>query len=349
MISIRLDLFAARTLSPNDLDRGAVLIEDTISKLRNISNLCFYFFAIFSVFFGFIAIASIFLLFKNIFIIHQSGVNLYYTTAFLSTYFLFLFSLRGVSWFQQRQRFFVKNPYDIALPDELDSLMYELRSGGIHAQTSVGYDEAPPPNAQRADDGTVLGWPIPPEIFANRYAPLLLSANPKSWSLFWLSFRKSITRPIYVDLAENHLDSETVAHLSSPEGDIATLEYDEPPCYNDHPDFDWLVGGSYSEFQTGLERFLIAEIPSNMREIYKIALTTARRELRKGLPRGALENTKGVIEEDLKPRFANASGLIPNFGRTTLSNLLRGQRSERDIRGYFLEARAHQGRHSDQT
>lgn len=256
----------------------------------------------------------------------------------MPAFFILVFSLRGIFWFQTRQYFFVKKPYDIALPDKLESLMFELRSGGIHARTSVGYSEAAS-NAERADDGTVLGWPIPPEIFANRYAPLLLSAKPKSWSLFWLSFRKSITRPVYVDLPDNNLNSETAAHPSSTEENIENVEYDESPCFNTLPQYDWLVEGTLQEFQRGLDAFLSERISPHLQNLYRRALMIGRQELRKGSQPGVIAHAKSEIQNEIAILIPDQKRRPSGFSKSSLANLLKGTHGTTDIRHYFMDAR----------
>lgn len=111
---------------------------------------------------------------------------------------LVILIVRAARWFQIRKIFFVKRPYDIDLPPELNRLMAQLSLGELTAYTSIGYGEADL-NAKKVSDSKLLDRKLAPETFTNRYAPLLLSSQKKSWALFWLTFRKSIAEPIYIE------------------------------------------------------------------------------------------------------------------------------------------------------
>ena len=142
-------------------------------------------------------------LLSEVFIYPQNSVKNYVPDLgmLLASIFALAFALKGIKWLQFRKVFLTKRPYDIDLPKELDTLMAQLRAGDVRAYTSVGYGVADL-NAKETSDLSLLGGRISRETFTNRYAPLLLSAQKKSWAFFWLSFRKSIASPIYIENPE---------------------------------------------------------------------------------------------------------------------------------------------------
>jgi len=226
-----------------------------------------------------------------------------------------VFSATGIRWFQTRKFLFVKTPYDVVLPAELERLMSDLRSGRLSAYTSAGYGNTIL-SAVQAPDGVLLDGRISPETFSNRYSPLLLSRQAKFWGLFWLSFRRSFTRPIYVV-------PDTV-----PDGD-------EAPCLNNDPRFRWLVGGTMPEFMTNLDAFLRENISPDDQPWYRIAFTVARREMRKGAQHGALAAAIKAIKQELAATLGSDLGPQGGDSTSSLKALLSGRQGRKYIKGYF--------------
>lgn len=315
MKAVRLSLLAAQKLNPDNLEKGYQLVDQAIVDLKRKSDRAFSFFVAILVVSFILSLTSGILLFSFIFQHPNSPAYITYLILFLTSFFVMVFSATGIRWFQTRKFLFVKTPYDIVLPAELELLMSDLRSGRLSAYTSAGYGNTVL-SAVQASDGVLLDGRVSPETFSNRYSPLLLSCQAKFWGLFWLSFRRSFTRPIYVV-------ADTV-----PDGD-------EAPCLNNDPRFRWLVGGTMPEFMTNLDAFLRENISPDDQPWYRTAFTVARREMRKGAQHGALAAAIKVIKQELV--VALGSDLGPQGGDSTssLKALLSGRQGRKDIKGYF--------------
>ena len=110
---------------------------------------------------------------------------------------LSLFSITAPRLIQTRKRFFVANPYDAAIPVAAQNLLTDLAEGRRKAVLLIDYGVAGP-EAVRTADGKLLDVQIASGVFANRFAPLLLSANKGAWLLVSIPVRHTITRPIYI-------------------------------------------------------------------------------------------------------------------------------------------------------
>lgn len=196
---VKLSDLAAQKLIPDSIKEGRLAVEFSISRLRLYATTRIWGICSFWAVFLLLSIASFGVALGFIFQYPSSPSYALYSIVGLVSLFCCLFSVKMGAWFQVRKSFFVKSPYDVVLPAELDDLMAQLRTGELRAYTSGGYGKAPVTAIQTVD-GILLHDRLSPETFANRYAPLLLSAKKKTWALFWLSFRRAITRPIYVEI-----------------------------------------------------------------------------------------------------------------------------------------------------
>lgn len=199
MNAVKLSDLAAQKLIPDSIKEGRLAVELSISRLRLYATTMTWGICSFWAVFLFLSIASFGMALDYIFQYPSSPSYVLYSTIGLVSLFCCLFSVKIGAWFQVRKSFFVNTPYDAVLPAELDNLMAQLRTGELCAYTSWGYGKAPVTAIQTVD-GILLHDRLSPETFANRYAPLLLSAKKTTWALFWLSFRRAITRPIYVEI-----------------------------------------------------------------------------------------------------------------------------------------------------
>ncbi|WP_256890013.1 hypothetical protein [Acidomonas methanolica] len=310
-----MSLLAAQRLNPDNPEAGYQLIEQAIADLKKKSDRAFGFFsALFFVSLIFTIVSGV-LLFSFIFSHPNSPAYFTYLVLFLISFFVMAFSATGIRWFQTRKFPFVKTPYDVVLPAELGRLMSDLRSGRLSAYTSAGYGNTIL-SAVQASDGVLLDGRISPETFSNRYSPLLLSREAKFWGLFWLSFRRSFTRPIYV-VPDAMPDSS------------------EAPCLNTDPRFRWLVGGAMQEFMINLDAFLRENISPDDQPWYRIAFTVARREMRKGAQHGALAAAIKAIKQELVASLGSDLGPQGGDSASSLKALLSGRQGRKDIKGYF--------------
>lgn len=315
MKAVRLSLLAAQKLSPDNLEEGYRLIEQMIAELKKKSDKAFGIFGALFVMSFIVSAASGTLLFTFIFSHPKSPGFVAYLILFLTSFFVMAFSLTGVRWFQNRKFPPVRAPYDVMLPPELERVMSDLRTGRLSAYTSAGYGNTIL-SAVQASDGVLLDGRISPETFSNRYSPLLLSRQEKLWGLFWLSFRKSFTRPIYV-VPDAMPDSS------------------EAPCLNTDPRFRWLVGGAMQEFMINLDAFLRENISPDDQPWYRIAFTVARREMRKGAQHGALAAAIKAIKQELVASLGSDLGPQGGDSASSLKALLSGRQGRKDIKGYF--------------
>lgn len=108
-----------------------------------------------------------------------------------------------MSWYagrliQRRRRFFADRPYDIPLTPEIEQLLADLASGRMRAMMSTGYGPISA-SALRATDGQLFDIVLAPETFANRFAPILLLRDHKTFSALWMPWGRALDRPIYVE------------------------------------------------------------------------------------------------------------------------------------------------------
>ncbi|HEY1857029.1 hypothetical protein [Acidocella sp.] len=226
-----------------------------------------------------------------------------------------------VSWFsgrllQTRSRFFVGRKYDYALPERIELLLGELALGRMRALLPAKYGSVST-SALRTVDGQLFDTEIAPSTFANRYAPLLLSSDPKAFLSLWMPVGKAFSRPIYV-VRESGQQVEG-----------------EAPCDNHDPRDQWLVGGTLLDFERGREAFIAAKIPAHNAGWFQIVLTVGRRELRKGRQRGAQQRAIAVIQSELKGQLGSDRGPRGGDSEHLIKQLLQGRHGDTDITGYF--------------
>ena len=242
MNAVKLSDFSAQKLIPGSIKEGQLAVEFSISRLRLCANTMIWGICSFWAVFLFLSIASFGVALDCIFQYPSSPSYVLYSIIGLVSLFCCLFSVKIGAWFQVRKSFFVKSPYDVVLPAELDDLMAQLRTGALRAYTSVGTIKAPVTAIQTVD-GILLHDRLSPETFANRYAPLLLSSKKKTRALFWFSFWRAITSPIYVDIppeaavpemSEATSDNAPEVSLDEPVGEphwSATLSPEKRPAF----------------------------------------------------------------------------------------------------------------------
>ena len=97
----------------------------------------------------------------------------------------------------------------------------------------------------------------------------------------------------------------------------------------------WLVDGSVQQFNAGLDQFLDA-LPPHQVDAYRLILTVARRELRKGGQPGAQEAAIRIILAELE----SSRRLIRGTSRATIMKLIHAQHRDKDISGYFAPSKA---------
>ncbi len=108
-----------------------------------------------------------------------------------------MMSWLGGRLIQRRRRFVAKRPYDTPLPPEIETLLTDLAAGRLRAVMSKGYGPVST-SALRANDGQLFDTEIAPGTFGNRFAPILLLANPKDYAALWMPWGGTLDRPIYV-------------------------------------------------------------------------------------------------------------------------------------------------------
>lgn len=211
-----LSVWAAQQMSLHNPEEAELVVEASIVKLRRYANIAIWGLCFLGATFVFLSIVSAGECFYFVFERSHSPDCLPYLIVFLLSFFCVLLSPKLAAWFQVRRTFFVRMPYDVALPIELDRLMAQLRKGELRAYTSVGYGKAPV-MALQTSEGVLLDDRISPETFTNRYAPLLLSSKKKTWALFWLSFRRAIIRPIYIEIPAEDAENTDTLDLAASE------------------------------------------------------------------------------------------------------------------------------------
>lgn len=192
----------------------------------------------------------------------------------------------------------------IPIPEELQQLIDSFASGVREARTASGNT-------------------VQPRLFASRWAIMLFSHEPHH--RLWVRSprgakqkEETFARPVQPESAP---PAEAIAAQ-----DAAA----EPPLRNTDPEMAWLVDGTAQRFVAGLDVFLDT-LPPHQVDAFRLILTIARRELRKGGQPGAQEEAIRIIRDELAARGL----LIRGTSRATIMKLLHGQHRGADIRGYF--------------
>lgn len=213
---------------------------------------------------------------------------------------------------QLRSRFLVRQPYALALPVSLEKLLTELSSGRMRALLPAKYG-AIGANALRTSEGLIFDTELAPSVFANRYAPLLLSSEPKQFRSLWMPGFKSIVDPIYVLRQQADPSSEDTS------------------CADIDPDHQWIAGGTMAQFQSGLEQFLKI-VPPHKRDWEKTVLLTGRKVFQSG---GSQADAIRKIIDALKEKGLPYPDVSKGDAISTIKQRLQGKRGKRDITGYF--------------
>lgn len=169
---------------------------------------------------------------------------------------------------------------------------------------------------------TSRGDTVPPSLFASRWAIMLFSHDPRQRLLVRGPRGEKHEPQIFADPGQ--------PEIALPADPIPVDDAAEQPLRNFDPAMAWLVDGTAQQFAAGLAEFLDT-LPPHQVDAYRLILTVARRELRKGGQPGAQEAAIRVILAELKDK----SRLIRGTSRATIMKLIHGQHRGKDIRGYF--------------
>ncbi len=169
---------------------------------------------------------------------------------------------------------------------------------------------------------TSRGDTVPPSLFASRWAIMLFSHDPRQ-RLWVRGPRGERHRPqIFADPGQ--------PKIALPADTILPHDAAEALLRNFDPAMAWLVDDTAQRFAAGLDEFLDT-LPPHQVDAYRLILTVARRELRKGGQPGAQEAAIRIILAELE----NEGRLIRGTSRATIMKLIHGQHRGKDIRGYF--------------
>ncbi len=168
---------------------------------------------------------------------------------------------------------------------------------------------------------TARGDTVPPSLFASRWAIMLFAHDSRRRSLVRGPRGEKQGPQIFADPREPKIALPADA---TPSHDA------EPPLRNFDPAMAWLVDGTAQRFTAGLNEFLDT-LPPHQVDAYRLILTVARRELRKGGQPGAQEAAIRIILAELESK----GRLIRGTSRATIMKLIHGQHRGKDIRGYF--------------
>jgi len=191
----------------------------------------------------------------------------------------------------------------VTIPPPLKELIDSFASGVREVRTAGG--------------DTVL-----PSLFASRWAIMLFSHDERQRLLVRGPRGQKHGPQIFADPDQPELDQPVDA--------VSAEGYAEPLLRNFDPAMAWLVDGTLQQFIEGMDRFLDT-LPPHQVDAYRLTLTIARRELRKGGQSGAQEVAIRIILAEL----AEHGLLIRGTSRTTIMKLLHGKHRGSDIRGYF--------------
>lgn len=304
---------AARRLEPDNAKAGRKKTDRQIRPLR-------WTMIAFNFLFGLIGAISVIVLISSIILIikgEEKEIENYLLVTMAISLTIAIFSFLSGRVLQKRKFLSFSRPYDIRLPDELDTLMDELKSGQLLTAMRVA-DGPRDGGTWQAADGQFYDHGISPTTFSNRYAPILLSSNPKHYRAVSMPKAERMGRPIYV--------------YRRP----ATRQNEEPPCNNHDPRDQWLVGGALRDFEHGREAFIAEKIPPHNAEWFRTVLTIGRREMRKGRQFGAQKQAIAIIQKEL----GNTSGLRGGESQHLIKQLLQGRYGGTDIKRYFTPPKA---------
>lgn len=187
------------------------------------------------------------------------------------------------------------------------------------------------------DVRTASGVSVRASLFASQWAIMLFSEEEveRKWVRSPSGARQKqeiFARPLEPELSNQATGA--VLPTNPAQDEARPLECDpvaEAPLRNSDPAMDWLVGGTSTHHAAGQERFLDT-LPPHQVEAYRLVLTVARRELRKGGQPGAQEEAIRIILAELD----NKGLRIRGTSRATIMKLIHGQHRRKDIRGYFI-------------
>jgi len=219
-------------------------------------------------------------------------------------------------------------------PEVLTPLFDSLAAGDWEAKTDKGF--------------------VPEYLFRSEWRILLVAGaefkQRRRWVSYWWRDRydgdiKARAVPRTLDVSEPLLQADPAQVISPIEmvsavvisEAVGMVEAHEKPCLNTDPRYDWLVGGTYQEFQTGLAR-LLREMPWYLDEALRRALTIGREELRRGNQRGVLAHAIERIKSEVESMPKKPGGTLP-LSNTSLRNLLKGTSGTTPMKHFFLEAR----------
>ncbi|WP_156681020.1 hypothetical protein [Sphingomonas profundi] len=213
---------------------------------------------------------------------------------------------------QRRKRLFAAQPYDARLPSELVAVLRDLATGRLRAMMPVEYG-AVSTSALRSVDGKIFETELVAGTFANRFAPILLLADPAKHTILWMPWGKGLGRSIYVVREEVGKSDE------------------EAPSHNNDARDQWLVAGVFRDFKAGRDAFIAERIPPHNADWFRTVLTVGRREMRKGRQQGAQTRAIAVIQDEL------GNNLGPRGGESKhlIKQLLQGNYAGTDIKRYF--------------
>lgn len=321
----KLNDLAARTLCPHNILEGGSQIKAILSKLRRTANLLEW--AAWLA--GTIGLA---LIVHGTFGHTKSAID----SAWQQTLGVILLCLGyyRTRIIQKPETILTKGrPYAIDIPEELLQLLNDLASGKLHAHLSVKSGIADT-QALWTSDGQILDSRIGREAFRNRFAPLLLSGDPKDYDYVHLRLplNKIADGPIYVrsDEASNEetypdwweVDAES-ENLNSTMSDL------------------WLVGGTLEQFERGLDNFLDSGKETKdplKRPWIRMILKIGRHQLQKGRTEVSPAAAIKRIRIELVTKYNHLA--IPGEKADafeTVRKLIQGSYGGRKIKRFFLE------------
>ncbi|WP_011632211.1 hypothetical protein [Granulibacter bethesdensis] len=221
-------------------------------------------------------------------------------------------------------------------PEALTPLFDSLAAGDWEAKTEKGF--------------------VPEYLFRSEWRILLVAGaeykQRRRWVSYWWRDRydgdiKARAVPRTLDAPERLLQADATQPISSTDTASAVVTSEkvvvvaahEKPDLNKDPRYDWLAGGTYQEFQAGLDQFLKEKVPAHHEAALRRALTIGREELREGNPRKTLTLTINRIKYEVEnmPRIPGVS--LPAMSKSSLTNLLQGTYGSTSFKHYFLDGR----------
>lgn len=172
------------------------------------------------------------------------------------------------------------------------------------------------------DARTASGNTVQPSLFASHWAIMLFSHDHRQ--RLWVRSPRGAKQKAEIFARPDQPEIAPTADAARAHDAV------ELPLRNSDPAMEWLVGDTSQQFAGGLDRFLDSLAPHQV-DAYRLILTAARRELRKGGQPGAQEAAIRIILAELAERGL----LIRGTSRTTIMKLLHGKHRGEDIRRYF--------------